>query len=405
MTQSTNPLTPLSMPSPPSLSATETTVNDLGELRRELDAVDTDLVTTLARRMQLIRRTAELKSMTTHQVRDSLREEEMLARLGRQAESVGLPPYFVTSIFREILDYSVRCQGDHLVGEIATEPSTAGLTVGYQGVEGAYSLNAGKKHFQESRRATEFRGFFSFRDLLEAVDQGRIDRAVLPIENTTAGSINEAYDLLATLPLSVVGEEILLIDHCLIVLDETVQLEEIRTVTSHPQALAQCTNFLGSTEGLVVEPGPDTAMAVERLISEGDRTLAAIASREAADRHGGHVLRRELANQKNNYTRFLIISKTPVRVDPRVPAKTSVLFQVAHQPGALLRCLAALDGHGINLTKLESRPVLDAPWTYRFYADLDANLESLEVQKALSEMTQSTVNLRVLGCYPKRPRP
>ena len=392
----TNPI----LPAPLEPTTTES-LHDLSALRRELDAVDSSLLSTLADRMRLIRRTAELKSMTTHQIKDSLREEEMLERLAALAEKKGLPPYFVTAIYREILDYSVRCQGQLLTEDSALE-SEEPLVVGYQGVEGAYSLMAAKRHFQLPRSASEFIGYQTFRDLLEAVDQGRIDRAMLPIENTTAGSINEAYDLLATLPLSVVGEEILEVDHCLIVLDETVTLDEIRRITSHPQALAQCTDFIASIEGLSVEPWPDTAMAVQRLEEQGDRTLAALASHEAATKNGRHILRRGLANQRTNYTRFLEISRTPIRVDLRVPCKTSILFQVTHQHGALLRCLSVLDQNNINLSKLESRPVLDSPWTYRFYADLEGNLDDKNVQAALATLSKTTVNLRVLGCYPKR---
>ncbi len=397
----------MSQPEPTAPEAASAAANpgDLSGLRRRLDAVDQDLVATLAQRMRLIRQTAQLKAMTTHQVRDSLREEEMLERLGQQAREAGLPPYFVTAIYREILDYSVRCQGDHLVGEIGAEAASTPprtLRIGYQGVEGAYSRQAAAHHFEAEERPVEYRGFASFRALLEAVDQGRIDRALLPVENTTAGSINEAYDLLASLPLSVVGEEVLEVDHCLVVLDATVSMEEIRRVTSHPQALAQCTDFLASHPAIIVEPGTDTALAVEQMMTGGDRSLAAIASRQAARHHGGHVLRRGLANQRRNYTRFLVVSKSPVRVDLRVPAKTSILFQVTHQPGALLRSLSVLESHGINLTKLESRPILDSPWTYRFYADLEANLDESRVQTALEELSAATVNLRVLGCYARR---
>jgi len=224
---------------------------------------------------------------------------------------------------------------------------------------------------------------------------------MLPVENTTAGSINEAYDLLASTHLSVVGEEVLRVEHCLVGL-AGVELTDIRRVYSHPQALAQCSAFLAGLDDCTVEAFTDTAMSVQRVRDEGEPSHAAIASERAAALYGLSVIARNAENQTSNYTRFMVVSRKALRFDERVACKTSLIFSTRHEQGALLRCLNVLAERGLNLTKLESRPRMHSPFEYNFYVDFEGNLESEAVQKALEEMRSHTAYLKVLGSYPAR---
>ncbi len=275
------------------------------------------------------------------------------------------------------------------------------MVVAYQGVSGAYSELAAGKHFPPEKTGAVFRGYNSFADMLHAVARGEAKHGVLPIENTTAGSINEAYDLLARMRLFVIGEEVLRVRHCLVALPG-VLLSEIRRVFSHPQALAQCSEFLSTLPECTIEAFTDTAMSVQRIHAEGDRTQAAVASEQAAKLYGLSVLQRNIANQKENYTRFMIVATEPVTYDTGTACKTSLIFATQHEQGALVKCLNALARQGLNLTKLESRPRPHAPFEYVFYVDFEGNCADKRVQKALKDIAALTTDLKVLGSYPAR---
>jgi chorismate mutase/prephenate dehydratase len=373
----------------------------LGEIRDSLDKVDRRIVEMLGARQEIIDRVAALKAGGTELPRDPLREEEILARLGRDAEAAGLDPELVTTLFRQILDHSVRHQNDHLVTQQNPDLERERIHVSYQGSEGAYSHVVARRHFAPRQAELVCKGYDTFREILEAVDRGEADYAVLPVENTTAGSINEAYDLLGRMNLAAVGEEILRIDHCLMAL-ESIPLSSVRRIASHPQALAQCSEFLASLSDCQAESYVDTAMAAARIRDDNDLSQAAIASEEAARLHGLHIIQRNVANQKENYTRFLIIARELIRYDMRIPCKTSVILATHHEQGALVRCLNILDARGLNLTKLESRPRQNNPWEYLFYVDFEGNLGDPVVEEVLGELAPRTSYLKVLGSYPAR---
>jgi len=275
------------------------------------------------------------------------------------------------------------------------------LIVGYQGTEGAYSQLAAKHHFAAARSSLRCVGFHSFREMLEAVSAGEIDYAVLPIENSIAGSINESYDLLAETGLSLVGEEFQPIAHCLIGAAE-VAVTDLRRVYSHPVALAQCGEFLQSLEHCRVEAFVDTAMAVEKVKQDADPTQAAIASEEAAALHGLPILRRNIADHPENYTRMVIVASEPAHYERGVRCKTSLIFSTIHEQGALARCIAIFAERGLNLTKIESRPKPDTPFEYIFYVDFEGNVDRETTQDALHDLEAVTTFLRVLGSYPTR---
>ena len=275
------------------------------------------------------------------------------------------------------------------------------LLVGYTGAEGAYAHQAALQYHTPLNRSVTYRAFLTFREMLAAVRDGEIDSAVLPIENTTAGSINESYDLLSRMDLAIVGEEIQEIDHCLLAISN-IPLNEIRRIYSHPQALAQCSEFLASMPWCSTHNFGNTALAAMKVAEDNNRAQAAIASERAAILHHLTVIARDIADQPENFTRFVIVGAKRRSCESREGCKTSVMFVTKHERGALVACLGILSERGLNLTKLESRPRAGAPWEYQFYVDFEGNADDPNVAAALKELTQRTSILRVFGSYHSR---
>jgi len=375
---------------------------ELDSLRAALDRLDDGIVAALAERQRLVDSVAGEKLRQPGGLQDPRREQEIMARLSRQATAGGLDERFVTRLFREILSHSVRRQQEHLLdAQSPARRAAKAVVVGFQGIEGGYSYSAARQHFAARAVAVRYQGYDSFRALLEAVRDGGLDCAVLPIENTTAGSINEAYDLLACMNLALVGEEVLKVEHCLVAI-EPLALNLVRRIYSHPQALQQCSVFLASLVDCEVHACANTALAARRLQDERDVSAAAIASEEAARLYGLTVLRRDIADQRENYTRFVVVAREPVRYDPRIPCKTSIIFTTRHERGALAACLNVLAEQGLSLSKLESRPRPNTPWEYLFYADFDGNVAEEPAAQALRQLAARANYLKVLGSYPAR---
>ena len=374
------------------------------QFRARIDALDRKIVETLAERKRVIEALTELKANSGLELRDPVREEDMLSKLSEFAQQLGLSGYFVRALYREILDDSLRSQHHHLIDQqnLAARSSRR-VVCAFQGADGAYSQIAAERHFASFKGELESRGYESFLAMLQAVSAGAADCGMLPVENTTAGSINEAYDLLAQTSLSVIGEEVLRVEHCLVGLPQA-ELDQVRRVYSHPQALAQCSMFLTALRDCAIQSFTDTAMSVKKVRDEGDPAQAAVASDRAASLYGLQVLARNIENQKDNYTRFMVVARNPLRLDERIACKTSLIFSTRHEQGALVRCLNVLADQGLNLTKLESRPRPNSPFEYLFYVDFEGNLQSESVQHAIEAMRAHTSYLKVLGCYPRAGR-
>ena len=290
-------------------------VKELSELRAALDEVDGRLVDALVERRDLVKQVARLKVEQGRGIRDPQRERELLEALVARGEAAGLDSFFVTRLFREIIDHSVRLQQEYFSSSGDPRHARETIVVGFQGVEGAYSHLAATRHFGARDAKVIYEGFPSFKVMLEAVKNDMADYAVLPIENSIAGSINENYDHLAKMDLHLVGEEMQRVEHCLIGLDD-VPLTKIRRVFSHPVALAQCGAFLSTLTNCHAEAFADTALSVRRVRDEQDLSQAAIASEEAARIYGLPVLARNIADQKDNFTRMVMVAKHPVTYDP-----------------------------------------------------------------------------------------
>ncbi|MBL04701.1 MAG: prephenate dehydratase [Planctomycetes bacterium] len=372
---------------------------DLDQCRKDINNLDKSLLELLAQRRAISRKVIEDKLERGLDLRDPKREGEVLETLIKAGRELGLDAHFVTRVFHEIIADSVRSQESFLQTNL--NPATEKLLcIAYQGVEGAYSYLAGEKFFRGQLDNCSFEGYKNFSDVVAAVENGQADYAILPIENTTAGSINAVYDLLLATKLSIVGEEVFPVQHCLLGI-EKAPLSTIRRIYSHYQALAQCSDFLSRLKNCVQETYMDTAEAAKKISEDRDPEQAAIASEEAGRIYGLEVLKRNLANQRENYTRFVIIAPRPNQVDSRVPCKTSLVLSTGHHEGALLKALSILEHHKINLTKLESRPMQGSPFTYIFYLDFEGNASDPKIQEALVGLSGATNYLRILGTYPR----
>ena len=272
------------------------------------------------------------------------------------------------------------------------------MKVGYQGGEGAYSHMAATRHFGDQEPQVDYVGLRCFAPMLHALTQSKISHALLPIENSIAGSINESYDLIADLDLALVGK----LFSTSIIVDRASRGADRKTTkgVSHPVALAQCGLFLATLKECHIEAYVDTALSVKKIKEDGDPTQAAIASAEAAVLYEMPILRREIADQPENYTRMVIAARDQVDFAAAIHCKTSLMFSTAHVQGALARSISLFSDRGINLTKLESRPKANAPFEYVFYLDIEANIADPATKSALEELKGMTSYLKVFGSYP-----
>jgi prephenate dehydratase len=267
------------------------------------------------------------------------------------------------------------------------------MSVAFQGERGAYSEEAIYQFFGsevETLPCRDFSGIF------EAVESGGAEYAALPVENSTAGSINRAYDLLLDHDLWIWGEVILRVRHVLLALPDMI-LGDIRCVRSHPQALAQCKRYLAN-HGWQVEPTYDTAGSARHLAETGESGVAAIASRLAGERYGLVELAYGIEDLFYNYTRFFMLSTQEPPLAQR--NKTSLVFTTRHQPGALYDCLGEFAKRSINFTKLESRPRPNRPWQYIFYLDFEGHCQEPHCEAAMMGLLRRSSSVKLLGSYP-----
>ena len=267
------------------------------------------------------------------------------------------------------------------------------MQVAFQGEPGAYSEQAIFDYFGEIKTLP----CETFDDVFAAVTSGACESGLIPIENSLAGSIHQNYDLLLRHELYIAGEYFLRVRHCLIGFPG-VALTEIQRVISHPQALGQCAGYLREL-GVKTEPVYDTAGSVKMLRESGERSTAAIASKRAAEIYGMQVLQEGIEDNPENYTRFLEIA--PKAVEPEGEAKTSIVFTLKNQPGALFKALSVFALRDIDLTKIESRPLAGKPWEYLFYIDFVGAMGDKTVKRALDHLGEYALMLRVLGSYPR----
>ena len=376
-------------------------MTDLQECRKEIDRIDKELLRLFEERMQVCEAVAEYKITTGKQVLDPKREQEKLKAVSKAAHGA-FNARGAQEMFQQIMAISRKRQYQLLTEHGVEEASDFQMVdalelthanVVFQGVEGAYSYAAMHAYFGEEIRIYHVK---TWRDAMEEVAEGRADYAVLPIENSTAGIVADIYDLLTEYALYIVGEQIIPVEHVLLGLPGS-RIEEIQTVFSHPQGLAQCKKYLESHENWKKAAAENTAGAAKKILENQDRTQAAIASRQAGDMFGLSVLEEQICDSGQNVTRFIIVGREAVFV--KNAGKVSVCFEQPHETGSLYDMLSHIIYNGLNMTKIESRPIPGKNWEYRFFVDFEGNLKDSAVKNALRGLEAESRRMRILGNY------
>lgn len=377
----------------------------MDQLRKEINKIDSSIIDFLAKRRDLSKAIIKAKDLNDLPIRDEKREKELLNRLIAEGKRKGLENEYIYQIYHEIIENSVRLQQEYIQQQVNKKDKTKRkIRIAIQGIEGSYSYLTAKKFFANYEDTLEFFGEERFEDVAKAVEKGDADYAILPIENTTSGGINEVYDVLLHTTLSIIGEEKYKVEHCLCGVEE-IPLSKIKTIYAHYQAAAQCSEFLSGLQNVQLQYFADTAMSARKIQEEKSKYKAAIASKEASEVFGVKILKSGIANQPENFTRFLICARKPVTIDKRIPSKTSLVMATSHTAGALVESLMVFRKYNINLTKLESRPIIGNPWEEMFYIDFEGNVSDKKVQNAIEEITPFTRFLKVLGSYPSKDLP
>lgn len=373
---------------------------DLLELRNELDGIDKQIVELYEKRMNVCGQVAEYKIETGKRVFDKEREKQKLEAV-RALTHNEFNAYGVTELFEQIMAMSRKLQyrllAEHdSVGKLSFSKvdhfDTSKCRVVFQGAEGAYSQAAMIQYFGEGVNCFHVD---TFRDAMLAIDEGSADFAVLPIENSSAGIVSEIYDLLVEFENYIVGEQIILINHCLLGCAGT-KISDIKTVYSHAQSLMQSAHYL-QEKGWQQISMKNNAFAAQKVAEDKNPTEAAIASEYAAKVYGLEILEKGVNDLKENSTRFIII--TNQKVFSKDASKISLCFEVNHESGALYHALSHLIYNGLNMTKIESRPLEGRNWEYRFFVDFEGNMEDSAVKNALRGLREETRNMKILGNY------
>lgn len=374
---------------------------DLQELRGKLDQIDAQIVELYEERMDICSQVADYKIETGKKVLDKSREEEKLRKV-RALTHNDFNAHGVQELFEQIMSMSRKLQYNKLSekGVYGKLPfiemeklNIENARVVFQGAEGAYSQMAMMKYFGDDVDSFHVD---SFRDAMCAIEEGSADYAVLPIENSTAGIVNEIYDLLVEYENYIVGEQIIKIEHCLLGLPGT-ELDQIRTVYSHPQSLMQSARYLNAHDGWKQVSMQNNAFAARKVSEEQDKSQAAIASSQAAKIYGLDILERGVNQSETNSTRFIIVTNQKVYL--RDAEKVSLCLEVPHESGSLYRILSHFIYNNLNMSKIESRPIEGRNWEYRFFIDFEGNLADSAVKNALRGLREEARNMKILGNY------
>lgn len=373
---------------------------DLTEIRRQITQIDRNLLKLLSERHRLAFDVVRSKEVTQKPLRDEEREQQLLQELVAFAENQNyqLEPQYITQIFQKIIEDSVLTQQVYLQKKL-NEQREQSIHIAFLGKRGSYSHLASRLYATRYQEQLVELSCSSFDEVFEKVKNGEADYGVLPLENTTSGSINEVYDLLQHTELSLVGELAYPIKHCVLV-NEQQDLSQIDTLYSHPQVIQQCSQFIRSLERVHIEYCESSSHAMQLVSSLNKPNIAALGNADGGDLYGLQVLRKDIANQPNNITRFIVIARQPLEVSPQIHTKTLLLMTTSQQAGALVDALLVFKNHQIKMTKLESRPIYGKPWEEMFYLEIEANIHHPDTQHMLEELKKYSAFLKVLGCYP-----
>ena len=376
-------------------------MEDLQELRKQIDQIDQEMVRLFEARMDVCRQVAEYKIANGKKVLDRSRELEKLDTLGGLAHN-DFNRHGIRELFQQIMAMSRKLQYQLLEkeGVSGSLPFTRidhidrkHCRVVYQGVEGAYQHQAALEYFGKDVNVFHMG---TWKECMEAIKEGMADYAVLPIENSSAGEVNDIYDLLEEYENYIVGEQIIKIQHALLGVPGT-KLEDIRTVFSHPQALMQCAGYLNRHPQWKQISLSNTAVAAEKAAQDGDKSQAAIAGEITAKLYGLEILEMPVNDCRFNSTRFIIVTNR--KMYEKDARKVSICFELPHVSGSLYNILSHIIYNDLNMCKIESRPIPERNWEYHFFVDFEGNLDDGAVKNAIRGIAEEAVNFKILGNY------
>lgn len=374
---------------------------DLLEIRRQLDETDKKMVELFEKRMELCGEVAKAKLQTGKKVLDKERELQKLSDVKELAHGE-FNKKGVQELFKQVMATSRKLQyqammdanmGLEVPFQIVEHISKETSKVIYQGVPGAYSYVAAKTYFGGS---VDYQPVKTFAQAMEAVIKQECDYAVLPIENTTAGIVNDVYDLLVKYNPTIVDIIDIKVSHALLGLPEA-ELSDIRTVYSHPQGLMQCSDFLEQYPDWRQIAQANTAGSAKKVVEEQDKSQAAIASKEAAELYGLKVLKENIVHNQKNVTRFIVVSNE--LICKKEADKVFLYLELPHESGSLYEILSHFIFNDLNLTKIESRPIVGKSWEYRFFIEFEGNLQDAAVKNALNGISEEARRVKILGNY------
>lgn len=374
---------------------------DLFETRDKIDEVDNQIIQLYLKRMKLCEDVVKYKIENNRQIFDKEREnrkiEKAVSMVDREFDKRA-----ISEIFEQLMSISRKMQYRIMSEKMGTAKSsfieidklnTKDAKVVFQGTEGAYSQIAMHRFFGEDVNSISVA---TFREAMETLEAGFADYAVIPIENSSAGIVNECYDLLVEFENFIVGEQIIDVEHALLGTEDST-IEDINEVYSHPQALMQCEKYLDDHKGWIKYSELNTAIAAKKIKEGNDKTKAAIASVEAAKLYGLKILDERINYSSINSTRFVIISSQKVFL--KNANTISICFELPHESGSLYHVLSHFIYNNLNMTRIESRPLKERNWEYRFFIDFEGSLVDESVKNAIRGLREETKQLRILGNY------
>lgn len=375
---------------------------DLKEIRAKIDEVDKKLLELFEYRMKLAGDVAEYKKSVNMPVYDSAREEEKIDAIKAMTNNE-FNKAALADLFRQIMAVSRRLQytmsdtfsklGYTAVSATEDFGIDKDTRIVYYGEKGAYTEQAMLEYFNTGLEGIPMA---SFGEVMQAIKEGKADYGVLPIENSVTGTLSDIFDLLAEYDNNIIGEYVMKIDHNLWGLPGSC-LSDVNTVYSHRQGLMQCSSFLKKHENICQVEGGSTAGSARRILEEGDKSKAAIASKRAGEQLGLQLLQASIQNDNTNSTRFIIITKKKAYI--KGAGRTSICFETPHKTGSLYHILAHFIYNNINMTRIESRPIPGKAFKYRFFVDIDGSLNEPAVNNALHCIREEALELKILGCY------
>lgn len=370
-------------------------MRDLDEIRKDINAVDDQILALFEQRMDLSCEVAAYKRANHLPVYDAAREAKNLDKFEQKAKN---PAYakWARCLSQELMRYSKELQRQSVSEpyDIASKKQTGEVHIAYQGSEGSYGEEASLSYFGTDN--TKFCPVATFADVFSQVADGIVDFGVVPLENSSTGAIGDCYDLLRSYDCQICGEYILPITHNLLAIPGA-RLSDIREVYSHTQGFEQCSTFLKDYPELNLIPYHNTAVSARHIAELHSPQKAAIASSRAAELYGLSILKPHINNSDHNFTRFVVMSKERIVADGA--DKISITFGLPHEKGRLCTVMAHFSEYPVNLLKIESRPIPDKNWEYSFYLDFEGNIHDDKICRLLEKVDQDTIGFRLLGNY------